>query len=102
MNAMSLPKPATVSLHNGTVPVSTSVPIIVTVPRITAVPVSATVPDSGTVAHSRVRVFRATRVEQGHSSGEHIIYEVLWRNADGDMNSRTIRIGYDKLACLAA
>jgi hypothetical protein len=102
MNAMSVPKPAPVSIQTGTVPVSTSVPFINTVPVSTSVPSSATVPETGSVPHSRVRVFRATRVEQGHSSGEHIIYEVLWRNADGDMNSRTIRIGYDRLASLAA
>jgi hypothetical protein len=49
-----------------------------------------------------MRVFRATRVEHGHSIGEHIIYEVLWRNAVGDQTSRTIQIGYDRLATLAS
>jgi hypothetical protein len=40
-------------------------------------------------------------VEHGHSSGEHIIYEVLWRNSVGDQMSRQIQIGYDKLGTLA-
>jgi hypothetical protein len=46
-------------------------------------------------------VFRATRVEHGHSIGEHLIYEVLWRNAIGDDQTRTIQIGYDRLGALA-
>jgi len=94
-------------------PETGTVPVYNTVPESGTVPVSTTVPDSGTApffaatpeAHfenkSRVRVFRATRVEHGHSSGEHIIYEVLWRNSVGDQLSRQIQIGYDKLATLA-
>jgi hypothetical protein len=95
------------STITGTVPLSN------TVPDSGTVPVSTTVPESGTVqgfhpsrepileTKPRVRVFRATRVEHGHSSGEHIIYEVLWRNSTGDQLSRQIQIGYDKLATLA-
>jgi hypothetical protein len=52
-------------------------------------------------SHPRVRVFRATRVEHGHSIGEQLVYLVLWRNSRGDDNSRTIQIGYDKLAAMA-
>src|SRR4051794_37679205 len=82
------------------------------------VPVVNTVPDSGTVSVSvdgrrrvgnlpaaaprpRIRIFRATRVEHGHTIGEHLVYEVLWRNALGNDTSRTIQIGYDRLAALA-
>jgi hypothetical protein len=102
-------------IHNpitGTVPVSTDISNSGTVPRSTTVPRSNTVPVSGTASYRptpeghfetkpRVRVFRATRVEHGHSSGEHIIYEVLWRNSAGDQLSRQIQIGYDRLATLA-
>lgn len=96
----------------GAIPVSTyisnrgTVPDSTTVPLSHIVPVSSTAPyHSAPVGHfetkPRVRVFRATRVEHGHSSGEHIIYEVLWRNSAGDQLSRQIQIGYDKLATLA-
>jgi hypothetical protein len=91
----------------GTVPVSHPVPDSGTVPVSTTVPASGTAQVSRTSQEanletkSRVRVFRATRVEHGHSSGEHIIYEVLWRNSAGDQISRKIQIGYDKLAALA-
>lgn len=99
------------NLENGTVPVSNHLQHRGTVPVSTTVPPSTTVPVSGTAPvlsyevpvenKPRVRVFRATRVEHGHSSGEHIIYEVLWRNSAGDQLSRQIQIGYDKLATLA-
>ena len=68
-----------------------------TVPFINTVPLSTTVPD----CKPRVRIFRATHVEHAHTTGERIIYEALWRSAQGDQVSRTIQIGYDKLASLA-
>ena len=96
--------------QTGTVPDATTVPeyaAALTEP----VPLSDTVPETGTVpdlqppgspkAHARVRVFRATRVEHGHSIGEHLIYEVLWRNSAGNDQTRTIQIGYDRLGSLA-
>jgi hypothetical protein len=46
-------------------------------------------------------MFRATRVEHGHSIGEHLVYEVLWRNSAGNDQTRTIQIGYDRLGSLA-
>lgn len=64
------------------------------------VPLSTTVP--GLPHNPRVRVFRATRVEHAHTTGERIIYEALWRSAQGDQAARTIQIGYDKLASLAS
>jgi hypothetical protein len=84
-----------------TVPISTTVPETTTVPRYTSVPVSGTVPIS---TQPRTRVFRATRVEHGHTLGEHLIYEVLWRNAYSDegSSSRVITLGYDRLASLAS
>lgn len=102
--------PSASDIHSGTVPVSTTVPVATTVPLSPTVPVPGTVPaisgatpeELGGETQSRVRVFRATRVEHGHSSGEHIIYEVLWRYASGDQSSRHIQIGYDKLAALAS
>ena len=69
-----------------------------TVPFINTVPDSTTVPDS----KPRIRIFRATRVEHAHTAGERIIYEALWRSAQGDQVSRTIQIGYDRLASLAS
>ena len=80
------------------------------------VPVFNTVPDSestiGSDRHEsatlpratprpRIRIFHATRVEHGHTIGEHLVYEVLWRNAVGNETERTIQIGYDRLAKLA-
>lgn len=67
------------------------------------VPISAAdaLPQAPKADRARMRVFRATRVEHGHSIGEHLIYEVLWRNATGNDATRTIQIGYDRLAALA-
>ena len=75
-----------------------------TVPVINTVPNSPTVPNSQVTPTSRprVRVFRATRVQDGHSLGEHLIYEVLWRQGQGDDQVRTVQIGYDRLAALAS
>jgi hypothetical protein len=81
---------------------STAVPRRGPTPIATTVPETGTVPVSTTVAsRPRFRIFRATRAEHGHSIGEHLIYEVLWRNAQGDQSTRTIQIGYDRLAALA-
>jgi hypothetical protein len=78
--------------EGGTVPVINTVPTTITVPTYESAPTSG----------PRVRVFRAARVQDGHTLGEHLIYEVLWRQAQGDDQVRTVQIGYDRLAALAA
>jgi hypothetical protein len=104
-NRIDVGREETKTVPSGTVPDSNTVPDSGTVPVPTSVPESGRAPafvTSEAVSDKpRVRVFRATRVEHGHSSGEHIIYEVLWRNSAGDQLARQIQIGYDRLATLA-
>lgn len=86
--------------ENRTVPVSTTVGLSGTVPL--KLRPSPTIPPDDPDPKPRVRVFRATRVEHGHTIGEHLVYEVLWRYSTGDDEAaRTIQIGYDRLASLA-
>jgi hypothetical protein len=79
-------------------PEAGTVPVINTVPETNTVPITELTPTS----RPRVRVFRATRVQDGHSLGEHLIYEVLWRQGQGDDQTRTVQIGYDRLAAIAS
>src|SRR4051794_14590051 len=90
------------NIKTGTVPLFNTVPVSGTVPLSDPLTLFGSALAEAQAANfenpSRVRVFRATRAEHGHSSGEHIIYEVLWRNSTGDQLARQIQIGYDKLA----
>jgi hypothetical protein len=47
----------------------------------------------------RARVYKAVIVQDGHSLGEQAVYDALWKLAEGDdAATRTVTIGYDKLA----
>lgn len=96
----TVPPPQTIDkarpLQTGTVPLNGGVPFSTTDPCTTAVPFN---PDP---RRPRTRIFRATRVEHGHTPGERIILQSLWNKAIGNDRERTIRIGYDRLATLAS
>jgi hypothetical protein len=52
------------------------------------------------------RIYRATRVQDGHSYAEQAIYEAMWSTVpslldDGTDEYRVVQIGYDRLARLA-
>ena len=52
------------------------------------------------------RIYRATRVQDGHSYAEQAIYEAMWSSVpslldDGTDEYRIVQIGYDRLARLA-
>ncbi len=85
---VKLPIPAPV-VETPTVPVSG------TVVDFPTVPVSGTVP----AGPPRVRIYRASLAQDGHSSGEQILLDTLWRLARPDAKeSRLLTIGYDRLA----
>jgi hypothetical protein len=67
------------------------------------VSVSPTLGESHTLSEShRVRDWgyrRAVLVQDGHSTGEHAVYMVLWNAGNGmDMQQRMVAIGYEKIA----
>ena len=66
-----------------------------TVPKVETAPTVAPVPKVGAVPGFRARI-----AQDGHTVWEQQIYEALWKEARGGMESRDIAIGYRHIASL--
>jgi hypothetical protein len=75
-------------------------PVVVSSPGAAAAPVSDPAPvlrpvsglDTTTVRRPRIR--RCAAAHDGHSLGEEVLYQALWKAAGGDSGARTIVIGW--------